>query len=133
MTDIFNEIYTDIATSVRTEFPGVFVTGIRLPKPPVFPCVMITEADNYEDSGSIDNTLTERITNLMYEITVYSNLESGKREQCISILSHIDGLLKTKNFNRIARAESYFDSEATIYAVLARYRVKTDGTYLYTF
>lgn len=133
MTDIFNELYTEIVTALGTQFPNVFVTGVRLPKPTAFPCVSIVEADNYEDANSIDNTLTERITNLMYEVTVYSNLSVGKREQCIKILSCIDNLLKEKNMSRIARVESYYDSEATIYVILARYRVKTDGKYLYTF
>ena len=133
MTNIFNEMFTDIAVPVRAAFPGTFVTGERIPAPAKFPCVTVIEADNYEDANSIDNAGRENITNLMYEITVYSNLASGKRSQCIEILSLIDRIMKSKNASRIARVESYYDREATIYVILARYRLKTDGTNLYTF
>ena len=133
MTNIFNEMFTDIANPVRTAFPGTFVTGERVPVPAKFPCVAVIEADNYEDRRSIDNSGVERLTVLMYEITVFSNKQTGKRSQCIEILDLIDGIMKRKNASRIARVEGYFDSESTIYTIQARYRLKTDGIYLYTF
>lgn len=133
MTDIFDEMFTAIAQPVRAAFPGAFVTGERIPAPAKFPCVTVIEADNYEDANSIDNSFTENLTSLMYEITVYSNKASGKRTQCIEILNLIDGLMKSKNASRIARVEGYFDKEATIYTIRARYRLKTDGVNLYTF
>lgn len=133
MTNIFNEMFTDIANPVRTAFPGAFVTGERVRVPAKFPCVAVVEADNYEDRRSIDNSGVERLTVLMYEITVFSNKQTGKRSQCIEILDLIDGIMKRKNASRIARVEGYFDSESTIYTIQARYRLKTDGTYLYTF
>lgn len=133
MTNIFNEMFTKIAQPVRASFPGAFVTGERIPAPSKFPCVSVIEADNYEDTNSIDNSGIERITNLMYEITVYSNKTSGKRSECIEILELIDGIMKSKNASRISRVESYYDRDSTIYAIQARYRLKTDGTNLYTF
>lgn len=133
MIDVFNQIYTDVATAVRADHPGTFVTGERLNKPSKFPTVMVIEADNYEPPESVDNSLKENLAALMYEITVFSNKTSGKRSECIDILSTIDDVLKHKNGRRIARVEGYFDSEATIYMVTARYRLKTDGINLYTF
>lgn len=133
MTDIFNEIFTDIATPVRLEVSDTFVTGERVAIPSRFPCVSVVEADNYEVRESIDNSGRERLTALMYEITVYSNLSAGKRAQCIGILSIIDNVMKSKNANRIARIEGYVDGESRIYMIRARYRLKTDGYYLYTF
>lgn len=133
MRNVFPALFTDIATPVRAEFPGTFVTGERISAPAQFPCVMVIEADNYEDRRYINNTLTEQITALMYEITVFSNLQGGKRSQCIEILSLIDDIMKRKNATRIARVEGYFDSEAKIYMVTARYNLKTDGTNYYTF
>lgn len=133
MTNVFNYIFTEIATPVRESFSGVFVTGERINKPPQFPCVEVVEADNYEVATSIDNTLRENLTALMYEVTVFSNKQFGKRFECIDILSQIDTILKRMNANRIARIEGYFDSEASIYTIKARYRLKTDGTNFYTF
>lgn len=133
MINIFNRIYTDVASAVRTAHPGTAITGERLAKPSKFPSVMFIEADSYEDTGYMDNTLTERITALMYEITVFSNKSDGKRAECIDILSTIDTEMRRKNATRIARVEGYFDTESKIYMVTARYRLKTDGTNLYTF
>lgn len=133
MINIFNRIYTDVASAVRTAHSGTFMTGERLAKPSKFPCVMFIEADNYEDRASIDNSLKENIASLMYEITVFSNKSNGKRAECIDILSTIDTEMKHKNASRIARVEGYFDTESKIYMVTARYRLKTDGTNLYTF
>lgn len=133
MTDIFDRVFTDIATAVRTAHSGAYVTGERIAAPAQFPCVMVVEADSYEDTRYKDNTLTENVTALMYEITVFSNKQAGKRAECIAVLQTIDGVMKTKNGTRIARAEGCFDSESRIYMVTARYRFKTDGTRYYTF
>lgn len=133
MINIFNEMFTAVATPVRESFPGTFVTGERVAMPSKFPCVMFVEADNYEVDDSLDNSGRERLAALMYEITVFSNLAQGKRSQCIEILSVIDDVMKSKNGTRIARVEGYFDRESKIYMVTARYRMKTDGTNLYTF
>ena len=133
MTDIFNEIFTTVATAVRESRSGTFVTGERVPSPTVFPTVVFLEADSYEDARFSDNSLTENLTALMYEVTVFSNKTGGKRSECIEILSEIDTIMREHNARRISRAEGYFDAEAKIYMVTARYNVKTDGTYLYTF
>lgn len=132
MIDIFNRMFTDAATAARSAHPGTFVTGERIGAPSKFPCVMFVEADSYEDRRYMDNTLTERVTTLMYEITVFSNKQDGKRAECIEILSTIDDVMKRKNGTRIARVEGYFDSESKIYMVTARYRLATDGTNYYT-
>lgn len=133
MTDIFNRNFTDIATAVRSQFPGTFVTGERLNKPSQFPCVMVVEADSYEDEQYVDNTLKENVTALLYDITVFSNKTEGKRSECIEILSAVDDVMRMKNAHRFARAEGYFDSESTIYMVTGRYRLKTDGDLYYSF
>ena len=138
MTDVFNDIFTYVAAAVRTEYPGTFVTGEWVNAPARFPTVSIVEADNYVDTYSRDNSLQENGTVLMYQITVYSNLQTNKRYECAKILGFIDDLLRVKNFSRIARSESYMDAEKTIYTMTARYRVRVgkreqDGSFdLYT-
>ena len=101
--------------------------------PSKFPCVSVIEADSYEDERYRDNTLAESVTSLMYEVTVYSNKDEGKRTECIKLLSAADDVLRRKNGIRISRAEGYRDPESTIYMITARYRLKSDGTYYYSF
>lgn len=133
MLDVFNMVFTDIAKPVRAAYPGAEVKGERVAAPTTFPCVTVVEADNYEDSQYRDNSLTERVTALMYEITVFSNSTGGKRSQCIEIVKIIDDIMKRKNGTRIARVEGFFDPDGKIYMVTVRYRLKSDGTYFYTF
>ena len=133
MMNVFPKVFTDIATPLRTTYSDIYITGERINQPPKFPCVMVVEADNYEDARFSDNSLTEKVAALLYEITVFSNKAQGKRSQCVEILSDIDDIMKRKNATRFSRIEGYFDSESTIYFTTARYRLKTDGTYWYTF
>jgi hypothetical protein len=133
MVNVFPYIFTDIATPLRLQFPGIFVTGERVSAPAKFPCVEVIEADNYVVESSMDNTMKENITALMYEVTVFSNKTSGKRSQCIEILSQIDDIMRRKNGQRFVRTEGYFDSESSIYMIKARYRLKTDGYRFYKF
>lgn len=124
MTNVQPYLYTAIATEVRSQFPGTFVTGEWVDKPSEFPCVSIVEADNYLDQNSIDNSLKENLAVLMYQVTVFSNKAEDKRFECVQILSLIDDMLRQKNAVRLARVESYTDSEKRIYQMTARYRVR---------
>lgn len=136
MTNVQPQLFTEIATEVRSQFPGTFVTGEWVDAPAQFPCVSIVEADNYFDRSSFDNTLKENLAVLMYQVTVFSNKQTGKRFQCVEILSLIDDMFRMKNAIRIGRTESYVDpSTKKIYQMTARYRVrvKDDGEGNYTF
>ena len=133
MRDILPTIFTDISTAVHASYSTAYVTGERIATPSQFPCVTVVQADNYEDRYSMDNSLTEQLTVLMYEITVFSNSTGGKRSQCIDIMMLIDDVMKHKNGTRISCVEGYFDSQSKIYMVQARYRFATDGTHYYTY
>ena len=50
MIDCENEVFTRLANVLRTEFPGINLTGEYLNTPPKFPHVSIIESDNAMNS-----------------------------------------------------------------------------------
>ena len=115
MIDVENEIFTKVATELRTQFPKVNVYSEDVRSPSSFPCVSIVEADNYTVSGSNENH-----ANLMYEVNVYSNKTSGKKTECKEIIAIIDDILLGLGFTRTMKNPVSMD-DATIYRMVTRY------------
>ena len=64
MLNVFPKVLTDIKTPVLAAYSNAEITGERINAPTKFPCVVVVEADNYEDPMYRDNSLIERITSL---------------------------------------------------------------------
>ena len=90
MIDIENEVFTKIATELRSQFTGINVYGEDVRSPSSFPCVSIVEADNYTLRRTQDSGSNENHANVMYEVNVYSNKTSGKKTECKEIFAVIE-------------------------------------------
>ncbi len=69
MIDIENDIFSTVATAVRTAHPGTFVVGEFVYAPPTLPAVTIVEADN----RIVQQMRTLNIENavaVMYEVNI---------------------------------------------------------------
>lgn len=131
MIDIESQVYTPIAVGLRTEFPGIDVSGTYVKAPSAFPHVSIVEADNFMPRQYLDTSDTERFAEVMYEVNVYSNKVSGKKSECKAVMAYIDAQMYAKNFVRISLSPVPNLDNATIYRMTARYRAVTDGENLY--
>lgn len=120
MIDIENEVFTKIATELRSRFSGINVYGEDVRTPSSFPSVSIVEADNYTVKNTQDSSNNENHANLMYEVNVYSNKTSGKKSECKEILSVIDEMLLGMGFTRTMKNPVTMD-DATIYRMVSRY------------
>lgn len=120
MIDIENEVFTKIASELRSQFTGINVYGDDVRSPSQFPCVSIVEADNYTVKSTQDSGSNENHANLMYEVNVYSNKTSGKKTECKEILSVIDDILLGLGFTRTMKNPVSMD-DATIYRMVTRY------------
>ena len=120
MIDIENEVFTRIATELRSRFSKVNVYGEDVRTPSSFPCVSIVEADNYTVKSTQDSGSNENHANLMYEVNVYSNKTSGKKSECKEILSVIDEIFLGMGFTRTMKNPVTMD-DATIYRMVSRY------------
>ena len=133
MNDIETSVFSPIATTLRTEYPGVSVTGEYVREPSKFPHVSIVESDNYVSTNRRDTASRERYSTVMYEVNVYSDLQSGKKAECRKILNTIDEMMYGMNFTRIAMTPVPNMQNSSVYRLTARYRAETDGTNLYRF
>ena len=125
------KIFDPIATALREQFNGIYVTGEYVDAPPQFPAVSIIEADNYLDYEKASSKADEEYSIVMYEVEVFTNLTSGKQKQARDILEFIDAILYDLNFIRLSAMPVPNMANTSIYRLVARYRAETDGTTLY--
>lgn len=129
--NLIAKIFDPIAKELRSQYPGIYVTGEYVDAPPQFPAVSIIEADNYLDYEKMSTKADEEYSIVMYEVEVYTNLEKGKQMQAREILSTIDAILYDLNFTRLSMTPVPNLANTSIYRLVARYRAETDGTTLY--
>lgn len=126
-----SKIFTILAEALRADYEGIYVTGEYVPAPPRFPAVSIEMADDYISTDHLSTTNNEEYSTVMFEVTVYSNLETGRKKQAKQILSTIDELFYTMNFIRLSSTPVPNLADSTIYRIVARYRAETDGRVIY--
>ena len=129
MIDCENEVYTRIARVLRDKFPGINIAGEYVNAPSSFPHVSITQSDNSVVSEQM--TGSAEMAQVMFEINIYSNKADGRKTECKSIAKVIDDVMFKMNFKRMALTPIPNREDATIYRIVARYRVMTDGKYFY--
>lgn len=129
MIDCENEVYTRIARVLRDKFPGINIAGEYVNAPSSFPHVSITQSDNSVVSEQM--TGSAEMAQVMFEINIYSNKADGRKTECKAIAKVIDDVMFKMNFKRMALTPIHNVEDATIYRIVARYRVMTDGKYFY--
>lgn len=125
-----NELFTLIATQLRSQFDGISVKGEAVNVPPRFPHVSFYEADNYISTEDLDSSDTERFATLLYRVDVYANKASGRKTEAKAILGVIRPFLYSKNFTRFS-SSPVNDMGDGILHIAETYRVKTDGESFY--
>lgn len=130
MIDIEAKIYSPIATALKTQYPGIYVTSEPAPTPSKPLAVSIVQMDSYSSTGKQDNTGVEKFATVMFQVDVYSNKQSGKKSQCKEVMGVIDDLLFWRNFMRITLNPVPME-DSGYYRLTARYRAETDGINLY--
>ena len=128
MIDIYNELYDIIATALRAEFPGIFVTGTVVSAPPQFSAVSLVERSNTTYRRSLDGEGVENHSSLMWECQYFSNLNSGAVAQCRAIAKVVDDIMISYNFMR-TMFEQIPNEAPGITRMVARYvgLVSADG------
>ena len=130
MIDCENEVYTKIVTMLRESFPGINTASMYIDAPSSFPHVSIVLSDNSIMARTMDSGDYE-VAICMFEINIYSNKEEGRKTDCNKIANGIDELLKPYNFRRMAMTPVPNMDDNSIYRLVMRYRVATDGKNFY--
>lgn len=121
MIDCEFELFTLLATKLRAQFPGIYVTGEYVRATSRLPCVSIEQRDNTPWRNSRTTSTNEVHTAVMYEINVYSNKESGKKAECKSIADFVDREMNRLGFTRTMLSPTPNLADATLYRLTARY------------
>jgi len=132
MIDVESLIFSQIASVLRAAYPNVWVVGEFMDVPARFPAVSIIENDNTV-LPSMSTLNIENAAALMYEVNVYSNLSTGKKQQAKQIMRFIDDEFAKLNFVRTMCNPISNLQDATIYRMMARYEAIIDKDFwLYT-
>lgn len=131
MNNIENDVFTVVATKLRTELgaENIFVTGEYTPTPPKFPCVFVYEADNF--NAGFDGCNHEVVTGVMYEVEVFSNKQNGKKAEAKSIMAIVDSVLTPLGFTRTMLQQVPNLADATIFRLTARYSASVIDNVIY--
>lgn len=133
MIDVENDVFSTVAETLRTAFPGISVYGEYIESPANFPAVTIVEADN-RVLTRMRTVKIENAASVMYEMNVYSNKASSRKEQAKAIATAADEVFESLGFTRTFREQIPNLKDATIYRIVCRYEAVVapgyDGNYL---
>lgn len=121
MINIQSEIFNEVASAIRKDYPKTFVTGEYIRTPSSFPCVSVEERSNVPLRRTQTTSSLENHAVLMYEINVYSNKTSGRRGECIQLMEVVDKTFTKLGFSRQMMNAVANIEDATIYRLVARY------------
>ncbi len=122
MIDQEASVFQKCADAFRAAYPSGFIAGEYVPQPPKFPAVSVVEMDNNVDERATDNGNIENAVNVMYQVDVYSNLNTGKKVQAKAIIALLDTVLAQHRFVRTFCNPIQNFNDATVYRMTARYR-----------
>ena len=120
MIDIESIVYNTVHAAIKTAFPNAVISDIPPEADARFPFVTIREDSNRTYRKSQDNSLTEHHATVVYEISVYSNKQTGRKQECKAITDVADLTMQGMKFTRIQRHELP-TIERTIMRLYARY------------
>jgi hypothetical protein len=134
MIDVENIVFNTVATSLRSEFTGIFVSGENTEVLSTFPAATIVEMDNSVYQRTSDSSATENHATVMYQAEAYSNKASGRKAEAKSIMAVIDDEMTEMGFVRIGNSPLRLPNlDQSIYRIVARYRAvvgKNNNDYL---
>lgn len=93
-------LFNGLATLLRATYSGIVIYGEETDAPAKFPCVTMVESDNTTHRASLTGDNKEHYVNLLYSINVYSNLQTGGKQDCQQIMETIDGFMREHGFMR---------------------------------
>ncbi len=126
MIDFLNEIFTTVATELRSKHDGITVTGEYTRSPSKFPTATLDEIENVSVDQLIDSSDQEKFSGLGYRLQVFSNKVSGKKAEARAIFATADKKLCTMGFRRVTYSTTPEIYDSTIYSITATYEAIVD-------
>lgn len=100
MLDAEKVLFTAVADDLRSKYDGIVVYGEEVAVPDRYPCVTLIESSNVMDQRMMTGDGVEHFARVMYSVNVYSNLQTGGKQQCKDIMDEIDHVLTEHGLRR---------------------------------
>lgn len=126
MIDYQNEIFTNVATTVRAKHEGSTVTGEYVRSPSKFPTVTLDEIENVTVASLVDSSDKEKYSGLSYRLQVFSNKTGGKKAEARAIFATADEMMRGMGFRRVTYSTTPEIYDSTIYSIMATYEAIVD-------
>ncbi len=120
MIDIESIVYNTLHAAIKTACPDCYISDLPPEMDAKFPFVTIREDSNRTYTKTQDNDLTEHHAIVVYELSVYSNKQTGRKQECKRILDVADREMQLMKFTRIQEHELP-TLDRTIMRMYARY------------
>lgn len=129
MLDFTNEIFTAVASDIRSSHSGTTVIGENVRKPSSFPAVTLDEIENVTVDELVDSSDEEKYSGLRYRLQTFSNKQSGKKAEARAIFSTADAAMRRLGFRRKTYTTTPEIYDSTLYSISATYEaiVGADG------
>ena len=122
MIDKETEIFSAVATALRSKIKGIYVIGTEMSAtPPKFPAVSFVQTNNAVKTEHSTFYSLENVVSEDYKAEVFSNLEKGKEAQTKEITSIISDVLSGLGYERTF-CEMVPNNDSTINRRMSRYR-----------
>lgn len=128
MIDYESVVFQACADAFRAAYPNGFISPEYVPQPPKFPAASVVEMDNNVDERAMDNGSIENAVNVMYQVDVYSNKNTGKKAQTKEVIALIDGVMAQHRFIRTFCNPVQNYNDPAIFRMTARYRRRITDT-----
>lgn len=121
MIDIENQVISLVTDVLFQNNISATVESVLNLNPSTFPTVCVEEIENSVTGLTADSSSNENHASVGYEINVFTNDVSGKKQNAKDILSVIDNMLIARGFYRVSKTQLSIDN-GTKYRLIARYR-----------
>jgi len=125
MIDIENEIITLAHNTLAGANITAALESVTNLNPATFPTVCIEEIENASYGSTSDSRSNENHAAIGYEINVFTNDVSGKKQRAKEILDVLDEQMILVGFLRMSKTALSYDN-GTKYRLVARYRAVVD-------
>lgn len=129
MLDFNNEIFTNVAKSVRENHVGTTVIGEYIRKPSKFPTVTLDEIQNVMVDRLEDSSNEEKFAGVAYRLQVFSNKQNEKKAEARELFGTADAEMRRMGFRRVSYTTTPEIYKSTVYEITATYEaiVSWDG------
>lgn len=125
MADIENQIFTRVASEVRSRHSGTTVQSVDVYAPAKFPFVGLHEADSASLMRTRDTASNNNHFTVVYEANIYSNKMNGKKTEAKELEAIVDEVMDLLGFTKMSR-NPMSSNDGTIYRIVSRYSAVID-------